>query len=238
MQKKRNYRNYTEFKELDESNILRYVFEPLASNMYMILEDNEALIIDPNVSEDALFLLDKEKTSFVTILLTHEDFDHTSGVNWYRDKFKSKLICQRLCAETIAITRNNRPLLIAKVMNDRDKTNGSNDAKHFLIDYKPYFCLADKIFENELEYTWKGHILKFTSTPGHSPGSSCILLDDRFLFTGDSLMKDIPVITRFPGGSKEDYENITKPFLREINDDVWILPGHGERFQKKLQPNL
>ncbi len=80
--------------------------------MYMILEDKEALIIDPNVSEDALSILKKEKTSFVTILLTHKHYDHTSGVNWYRDKYESRLIYQRSCAETIAVARNNRPLLV------------------------------------------------------------------------------------------------------------------------------
>ena len=217
------------FIEVD--NIKQFIFEPVSSNMYMILEDKEALIIDPNVSEDALSKLEKEKTSFVTILLTHEHYDHTSGVNWYRDKYKSRLICQRSCAESIALARNNRPLLVAKVMADGNKENGKNNIKPFLNEYKPYSILADKIFDDEMKYIWKRHLLKFTSTPGHTPGSCCILLDDRFLFTGDSLMKDTPIITRFPRGSSEDYDNITKPYLNKIANNVWIMPGHGQRFQ-------
>ena len=142
--------------------------------MYMILEDKEALIIDPNVSEDALSILKKEKTSFVTILLTHKHYDHTSGVNWYRDKYESRLICQRSCAETIAVARNNRPLLVVWVTADSDKTKGRKETKQFLSEYKPYSCFADEIIDNELEYMWKGHILKFTLTPGHAPGSCCI----------------------------------------------------------------
>lgn len=220
--------------EISINNIQRFIFEPLASNMYMIIEREEALLIDPNKSEKASCILEKGKTSFVTILLTHEHYDHTSGVNWYRDRYESRLICQKSCAEKIALAKNNRPMLVAKVIADKNETRGRSEAKEFLSGYRPYSCLADEVFDIELDYAWKGHVIKFTSTPGHTPGSCCILIDDRFLFTGDSLVNGSPIITRFPGGSRNDYDSITKPYLCGVSADVWVLPGHGEAFPKRL----
>ncbi len=234
MKANRNNRNQTEYKIFDNCDIFRFVFEPISSNMYMILEDDQALVIDPNISEDAYSIMRNAKISFVTIFLTHEHHDHTSGVNWYREKFESKLFCQRRCAERIAVPKNNRPLLVARIIADKDKSNGRIEAKQFASKNEPYICIADEVFDIEMEYRWNRHLLRFTSTPGHSPGSCCILMDDQFLFTGDSLIKDMPVITRFPEGSRGDYEKYTKPFLSDINDDIWILPGHGDEFQKKM----
>ena len=87
-----------------------------------------------------------------------------------------------------------------------------NEVRHFLSEYKPYSCLADEIFDKELKYIWNEHELTFTSTPGHSPGSDCILIDNRFLFTGDSLLKDIPIITRFSGGTRKIIKTLRNHF--------------------------
>lgn len=217
-----------------EYEINKFIYEPVSSNMYMVIDGFEALMIDPNVSEKAFFLLEHKEIKHITILLTHEHFDHTSGVTWYQEKYESKLICQEICAKTISIPRNNRPLLVAKVLADRDLLNGHERAKKFLSNIKPYAIFADIVFKKEMLHEWHGHILHLIHTPGHSPGSCCISFDDGNMFTGDSLIMDSPVITRFPGGSKNDYERITQPYLNGIDGEVWIFPGHGETFKKKI----
>ena len=65
-------------------------------------------------------------------------------------------------------------------------------------------------------------------TPGHSPGSICILINDKYIFSGDSLVDGNKVITRLPGGSRKDYNQITKPFLEGLSEDSIIFPGHGQ----------
>lgn len=64
-------------------------------------------------------------------------------------------------------------------------------------------------------------------TPGHTPGSTCLLLGRHHLFTGDTL---------FPGGpgrttSPPEFDQIMRS-LRErlftFDDDTWVYPGHGD----------
>lgn len=65
-------------------------------------------------------------------------------------------------------------------------------------------------------------------TPGHTPGSTCVLLGDRHLFTGDTLFPGGPGNTF---GDAEAFATIMRS-LRErlfvLPDDTWVYPGHGD----------
>ena len=59
------------------------------------------------------------------------------------------------------------------------------------------------------------------------------MLDDKFAFTGDSLILNHKIITSFRSGSKEDFYEMTLPKLRALPPDIMIMPGHGRTFKKK-----
>ncbi len=70
--------------------------------------------------------------------------------------------------------------------------------------------------------------VRLLHTPGHTPGSTCVLLGDTHLFTGDTL---------FPGGPGNTFGNADAfatimSSLRErlfvLPDDTWVYPGHGD----------
>lgn len=67
-------------------------------------------------------------------------------------------------------------------------------------------------------------------TPGHSPGSAAIRLDEKWLFSGDSLLGDREVVVRFDGGSEEDFLTKAMPYYRSLPENTRVYPGHGERF--------
>jgi glyoxylase-like metal-dependent hydrolase (beta-lactamase superfamily II) len=65
-------------------------------------------------------------------------------------------------------------------------------------------------------------------TPGHTPGSTCVLLGESHLFTGDTL---------FPGGPGNTFGNADafaqimaslEQRLFTLPDDTWVYPGHGD----------
>lgn len=199
--------------------------------MYLIIEGSHALIIDPHYSSLFDNFLSTKKIDDVTILLTHEHPDHTSGVSWMEENFKVTLICQRECSVKISRESNNRPILISFILAEKDKTNGTDKSSLIKNYFKPYQCFADIIFDDEFDFIWENHKLFFNHTPGHSRGSCTINLDGLCLFTGDSLLKDSPTITKFPGGSTKDFINITKPLLKSFNPELIVLPGHGEFFK-------
>ena len=77
-------------------------------------------------------------------------------------------------------------------------------------------------------------------TPGHTPGSVCLLIDDT-LFSGDTLFAGSCGRTDLPGGSWTDMQSSLKR-LSQIEANLWVLPGHGESTmlasEKKYNPYL
>jgi len=65
-------------------------------------------------------------------------------------------------------------------------------------------------------------------TPGHTPGSVCVLLGETHLFTGDTLFPGGPGNTF---GSAEAFAEIMRTLRTRIfalPDDTWVYPGHGD----------
>lgn len=213
--------------------VYRALFAPVKSNMYILISGSEAIVIDPCVSEDALRLLKEKRVNHVSILLTHEHYDHTNGVKWMQSHIASTLYCQKNCAASIAIEKRNNPTLVALVLADQDKADGGNRYKDFRKNFEPYSLIADVTFGNKVEWTLGGFKVKGISTPGHSPGSCFYFINEKVAFSGDSLLEDKKVILTFRNGSETDYEKITRPYLKSLDKDIMLLPGHGEPFMVK-----
>jgi len=63
-------------------------------------------------------------------------------------------------------------------------------------------------------------------TPGHTPGSICLLWEGR-LFSGDTLFRGAFGRTDLPGGSYEDLAMSIRKLL-DLPDETLVLPGHGD----------
>ena len=69
---------------------------------------------------------------------------------------------------------------------------------------------------------------KLIHTPGHSPGSVCIvLLNTPFLFTGDTLFPGGPGNTSLPGGDFKTIMQSIESRIMVMDKDTYALPGHG-----------
>ncbi len=214
--------------------LITSIYEHINSNMYVLIADDEALIIDPHKSENLTELLKSKGIGRVTILLTHEHHDHTTGVYWYQENFESTLICQQQAAKYIARKQYLRPTLIAFILGEEDHINGTHVYDDFKKSFVPRQYYADITYNEKYSLSWNNYTFDFFHIPGHSAGSSLIILNEKYVFTGDSLLKDLPIIIRFPGSNKEDYLNTTYPLLsRLLMPDMTILPGHGKPFGLK-----
>lgn len=220
--------------QLGDIVLLTSVYEHINSNMYVLIAGDEALIIDPHKNEELTELLKSKGISKVTILLTHEHHDHTTGVYWYQEIFESTLICQQKAAEYIARKQYLRPTLIAFILGEEDHINGTHIYDEFKKSFVPRQYYADVTYEEQYSITWNNSTFDFFHISGHSAGSSLILLNGNYAFTGDSLLKDLPIIIRFPGSNKEEYLRVTYPLLSHLlTSDMTILPGHGKPFVLK-----
>ena len=63
-------------------------------------------------------------------------------------------------------------------------------------------------------------------TPGHTPGSQCLLVEGRYLVSGDTLFIDGCGRTDLPGGDVEAIYDSLHRVLAGVPDDAQVLPGH------------
>lgn len=216
---------------LGSFSLLHSVYEYINSNMYAFLLDHDAIIIDPHKNEELTELLKSRGVNKVTILLTHEHHDHTSGLYWYQERFDSTVICHENASICMGRRQYLRPMLLSFILSEEDQQNGTQRYEDFRKDFVPCQYTADETYSDKYSLKWHNHYFEFYHIPGHSVGSSLIILDGEYAFTGDSLLKELPIIIRFPGSNKEDYLNKTLPLLNQLlTSDMTILPGHGKPF--------
>ena len=86
------------------------------------------------------------------------------------------------------------------------------------------------IDENIHKFLWNNIEIQIIKTPGHSPCSVCIGINNGILFTGDSLLKNYKPVTKLPDSDKSQYINSIKQIINRFSPDTIIYPGHGESF--------
>lgn len=198
-----------------------FSFQPIDSKMYLLLKNGQGLVVDPCINDELLGLLQKSKISSLTVLLTHEHYDHISGVNWLRDHFNCTIWCNEMCAQRILDPRLNLSQHFATLITMH------GDPTWSCVNVEPYKCFSNHTFKNQINIVWQGITISMVETPGHSLGSSCYCLDGALLFSGDSLVDGFPTVTRLPGGNKEAFNTITIPFLKQLSPKTMVFPGHG-----------
>lgn len=206
---------------LNGLSVFTYSFELMDSRMYMIREENEILVVDPCI-DDAL-LDDACGVIRATVILTHEHFDHISGVNWLKQHFVCVVYAGSVCARRIQSSKENFsssfPFLF---LSDREKFNYVKRN----IDL-PYTCNADRIFSGMCKIAWKNHELECSEVGGHSPGSCLIVLDHMLLFAGDNVIGNGRELWGLDVNRDDYYHNVL-PALKKLGGEMMVLPGHGE----------
>ena len=201
--------------------IRRYESGLLSSNMYVIVAGNHAVVIDPFAD-----LTPASGLQVDTILLTHEHYDHISGVNVWKKARDAPVLCSRACAENIQDPRKNLAYYFKEFCELQTWIKLDS-----LPEYDPgYSCKADAVFSDEMTFEWQGHRFTLFALPGHSLGSIGILLDEGSFFSGDSLLENTEISLRIPGGSRKEWERIGLKRLERLPLGLHVYPGHFKEF--------
>lgn len=145
------------------------------------------------------------------VILTHEHFDHCWGVNELVERYHIPIICSQGCIEDIKSYKKNCSVFY-------------DNAIAFTIESETI-----SIESLRLELDFQGTTIQFKNTPGHSNASICFYVEN-FLFTGDTLIKDIKIVTKLRSGSKEKLEDSLSYLESLKGNDFIVYPGHGEAF--------
>ena len=195
----------------------------MGANSYLVMDDkNSCVIIDAGVYSEGLVKAVRSDELIVHwLVLTHGHGDHIGGANTYLKAFES---CK------LAAGIHEKPILNNPVNNMTEALFGN-----------PISLEADRYLEDGDELAAGDLKLKCISTPGHTPGSISILIENA-LFSGDTLFQGSIGRTDFPGGSFEILINSIKEKLFVLPDETNVFPGHmgttSIGFEKKHNPFL
>ena len=201
--------------QIEAYSFYRSVYPPVESDMYILLEGNEAIVVDSNISEEVGQLLSDNYINSVHLFLTHEHYDHSHGVGWLKEHF------------------NCDPRLVAFVLSTKDMNDGGHRYELFKSEMTDYELKPDVYFSDGQILEIARHKIRIIHVPGHTPASSLLVMDEKIVFTGDSMIEGNKIITSFRGGNKDDMLYIAIPRLKQLPDDLMVLPGHGEPFRKE-----
>lgn len=180
-------------------NLKSYTSSFLEENSYLIEEPERVYLVDPGELLSSSVKEIQAKKNLF-VILTHGHIDHMAGLS-------------QLEPEGIYI----HPLE-KKVLFDSKFNLGFYFEADISIDKEKLINIS------ELPEKWK-----IFHTPGHTPGSVCLLYENEYLFTGDTLFADSIGRTDLPGGDGKSM-NRSLQILKEIignYPDSMILPGHG-----------
>ncbi len=99
---------------------------------------------------------------------------------------------------------------------------------------EPYYSVPKRpavegflALEKQKEWELGGIVFQCIETPGHTPGSCCLLIPEAgALIAGDTLFKGSCGRTDLPGGNpRQMKESLIR--LKQLPDDIRVYPGHG-----------
>lgn len=169
------------------------------TNTYLVINNNDVIVIDPVSKTDRIQSLLKENESIVGICLTHGHFDHIGAVDDLVNVYKCPVYIHE---DDYELTQ------------DPEK-NYSQTKKIKLKSKLLFYSERTKI---------KSFDFEVIHTPGHTKGSVCLRFDEN-LFTGDTLFKGSIGRTDLYGASPQEMKQSLRT-LRSLNENYNIFPGH------------
>ena len=176
-------------------------------NFYLVrLQNQKYIAIDAGASKGLslpeLSKLNIQTEDVVAVFLTHTDSDHVGSIDLFK---QAKVYISKL---------------------EKQMVDGSTKRSAFLGYCKldcPYETLDDGEVVDIDDIT-----VKCLITPGHTKGSACFVVDEKYLFSGDSFSlkngKAKPFVAFFNMDGKEQRESIRK--IAGLNGIAAVFTGH------------
>jgi glyoxylase-like metal-dependent hydrolase (beta-lactamase superfamily II) len=176
------------------------------SNLYLVKDSDQYVAIDAGnnleVVSGELKKLNINPNKIIAVVLTHTDGDHVAALKL----FKNAKVYLSKQEEQLINGKKSRFLIFGNK-----------------IDAKEYSLIADQQILNIGNVTIKGYL-----TPGHTPGSMCYLINEKYLFAGDALSLKNGKIGRFNEFFNMDSKTAIKSIEKiiQIPDCEYIFTAH------------
>lgn len=188
-------------------NIQQFPYGPIEANSYLIETDTSLVLIDPSVP---LSLLPEFRKPMKAIIVTHCHYDHISCIEQIKQATNAPVYCHSLEFPAFRDAEKN--------------------ASAYFLENRKYPLPDIAAQDNDILHIDDQISLQFLHTPGHTMGSTSILLKENnmavALFTGDTLFKGSAGRTDLGGNPRLLQQSLHR--LKQYADSVLIYSGHGE----------
>lgn len=194
---------------MDEKLIIqRLVVGSLSANCFIVGKKSagEGIVVDPGGNGEEIYrAITAAGLDIKIIVLTHGHSDHIAALYDIQERTGAA---------------------VAIHVEDADFLEGhSSFSSQFGISYKTPHP-PDRLLREGDTIDIASMSFKVIHTPGHTPGSICLLTDDK-VFTGDTLFRRGIGTTLMPGSSRPQLIESIRKKLMVLPDDTVIYPGHG-----------
>ena len=175
-------------------------------NAFIFKGKDGYILIDAGMSEKN-FSREVDKTGIkpdqiTTLLLTHTDGDHIGATGLFRNA-------------SIYLHKDEEQMI--------NGTTGKTKFSKTKWKYGPY-----KLLESDETTNYNGINIKIVHTPGHTPGSSCYIVGETYLVTGDNLIikdgKYVHFVEKFNMDTQEQEKSLKT--LPDPGTFKYILTSH------------
>jgi glyoxylase-like metal-dependent hydrolase (beta-lactamase superfamily II) len=210
------------------SNIL-----PGRSNVFLLSGNGKYILIDGSPGykweklKASLTNLGIRKIDF--LILTHTHYDHAENASKIKEEYGAVVIVNKREADYLQKGENIVPH--GTIFLTRFIINKISPAFSDKLNYEP--CQPDILVDQLLDLHVFGFNAHIMHTPGHSPGSQSVIVDDEIAIVGDSMFGIFPQ-SIFPPFAFNEYELI-KSWGKLLETDCYtFLPSHGTPNSREL----
>lgn len=179
----------------------------LSSNMYIMFEEgnNDCWLVDIGDFKALVKLLPQDY-NVKGVFLTHGHFDHIAGINDLLRRYpKCSIYTSEYGKEMLYSAKKNLSFYFSNPLILKE-------------------CDLHILYENSIVKIFSNVFVEVLETPGHCP--SCLTyFTDEFIFTGDSYIPEVNVVTKLPKGNKEQAQKSIMKITKFLNGRK-TLSGH------------
>lgn len=186
--------------------VLSAVGKVMDSIVYVLSDgiSHDYYLVDIGDFDAARSLLPKE-ANVQGIFITHGHHDHIFGINAFKEVYPDCVVyASEECARMLVSAKLNLSVYLEMPMEYTGEVNILHDR-----DIVPLF---------------DGINLTAVATPGHNPSCLCFEVEN-YLFTGDSYIPGVKVVTNLPGGNKK-LAQVSLEKIMKLAEGKTLCPGH------------
>ena len=143
------------------------------------------------------------------VFITHTHIDHIQGINDLLSQYPDCII----------------------YVNEAGKEGLYNDRINLTFYHEEPLCFVGDdvriIKEGDKVQLFDGVDMEFIETSGHHPSCVCFNAGN-YLFTGDSYIPGVPVVTKLKGGNRTQAAESEKRIKSLVKENTILCPGHGD----------